>query len=43
MYVNKEGVYQVEVVLPLKGRWDVVIEITKASFLQQTSAKMFAQ
>ena len=43
MYVNKEGAYQVEVILPLKGRWDVVIEITKASFLQQTSAKMFAQ
>ena len=43
MYVNKEGVYQVEVILPLKGRWDVLIEITKGSFLQRTSAKMFTQ
>ena len=43
MYVNKEGAYQVEVILPLKGRWDVLIEITKGSFLQRTSAKMFTQ
>jgi nitrogen fixation protein FixH len=43
MYVNKDGVYQVEVTLPLKGRWDVLIEITKGSFLQQTAAKMFIQ
>ncbi|HCX13611.1 MAG TPA: hypothetical protein DHJ28_04975 [Gammaproteobacteria bacterium] len=43
MYVNKEGIYQVEVILPLKGRWDVLIEITKGGFLQQVSAKMFAQ
>jgi nitrogen fixation protein FixH len=43
MYVNKKDVYQVEVILPLKGRWDILVEITKDSFLQQTSAKMFAQ
>ncbi|HIM58139.1 MAG TPA: hypothetical protein EYJ00_02310 [Gammaproteobacteria bacterium] len=43
MHVNKEGVYQVEVTLPLKGRWDLLVEISKGDFLQQNSAKMFAQ
>ena len=43
MQVNDSGAYQTQVKLPLKGRWDVVVEITKGDFLQRTSAKMFAQ
>jgi hypothetical protein len=29
--------------LPLKGRWDLLVEISKDSFVQQKSARMFAQ
>ncbi|HIF47759.1 FixH family protein [Candidatus Thioglobus sp.] len=43
MQVNDQGAYQVSVNLPLKGRWDLVVEITKGDFLQQASARMFAQ
>jgi len=43
MSVNDKGIYNVDVTLPLKGRWDVVVELTKGDFLQQTSAKLFAQ
>jgi len=38
----KDNTYNVEISLPLKGRWDVVIEVTKGDFLQRTSAKLFA-
>ncbi|SMN14654.1 Type cbb3 cytochrome oxidase biogenesis protein CcoH [uncultured Candidatus Thioglobus sp.] len=38
-----DGSYQVEVELPLKGRWDLLIEVSKGSFMQQGSARMFAQ
>ncbi|CAC9589168.1 hypothetical protein BHECKSOX_1352 [Bathymodiolus heckerae thiotrophic gill symbiont] len=38
-----DGGYQVEVELPLKGRWDLLIEVSKGSFMQQSSARMFAQ
>ena len=38
-----DGAYQVETTLPLKGRWDLLVEITKGDFLQQNSARMFAQ
>ncbi len=35
--------YQAQVTLPLKGRWDVVIEVVKGKFVQRTSRKLFAQ
>lgn len=38
-----DGTYQVDVILPLKGRWDLLVEVAKGSFLQQSSARMFAQ
>jgi len=38
-----DGAYQLEVILPLKGRWDLLVEISKGDFLQQNSARMFAQ
>jgi nitrogen fixation protein FixH len=34
--------YQAQVNLPLKGRWDVVVEVTKGAFLQRASVKLFA-
>jgi hypothetical protein len=34
--------YNAEMTLPLKGRWDVVIEVIKGDFLQRTSAKLFS-
>jgi len=40
---TSDGAYQVETTLPLKGRWDLLVEITKGDFLQQDSARMFAQ
>jgi nitrogen fixation protein FixH len=36
-------VYQVQVNLPLKGRWDVLVEIKKDDFLQRKAAELFAQ
>ena len=41
--VFKNGAYQVQVILPLKGRWDALVEIKKGSFLQRTAVKIFAQ
>jgi nitrogen fixation protein FixH len=43
MTKTDDGAYQVETTLPLKGRWDLLVEISKGSFLQQNSARMFAQ
>jgi nitrogen fixation protein FixH len=43
MSKTDDGTYQLEVVLPLKGRWDLLVEISKGNFLQQNSARMFAQ
>lgn len=43
MVKTSDGAYQVEVVLPLKGRWDLLVEVSKGTFLQQNSARMFAQ
>ena len=43
MSKTSDGAYQVETTLPLKGRWDLLVEITKGDFLQQDSARMFAQ
>ena len=43
MIKTNDGVYQVEMILPLKGRWDLLVEISKDNFLQQNSAQMFAQ
>lgn len=36
------GSYQAQVNLPLKGRWDVVVEVTKGIFLQRASVRLFA-
>jgi nitrogen fixation protein FixH len=41
--VFKNGAYQAQITLPLKGRWDALVEIKKGSFLQRTSANLFAQ
>ncbi|MEO1939602.1 FixH family protein [Candidatus Thioglobus sp.] len=35
--------YQAKIKLPLKGRWDFVVEVTKGEFLQRASTKMFIQ
>ncbi|QKQ24667.1 FixH family protein [Candidatus Ruthia endofausta] len=35
--------YQAQVILPLKGRWDVVVEVVKGGVVQRTSRKLFAQ
>ena len=43
MTKTSDGAYQLEVSLPLKGRWDLLVEISKGSFLQQNSARMFAE
>ncbi|MBT4001055.1 MAG: hypothetical protein HN648_06245 [Candidatus Thioglobus sp.] len=43
MSKTDDGAYQLEVILPLKGRWDLLVEISKGDFLQQNSARMFAQ
>ncbi len=43
MQINTQGIYQVSATLPLKGRWDLVVEITQGDFLQQAAARMFAQ
>jgi nitrogen fixation protein FixH len=43
MTKTNNGTYEVVVNLPLKGRWDLLVEISKDSFLQQKSARMFAQ
>ena len=43
MEADASGVFKTEVVLPFKGRWDIVVEATKQDFLQRTAAKMFAQ
>ena len=43
MTKTADGTYRVEVTLPLKGRWDLLVEVSKGSFLQQNSARMFAQ
>jgi nitrogen fixation protein FixH len=41
--VFQNGAYQAQITLPLKGRWDVLVEVKKGSFVQRTSAKLFAQ
>lgn len=43
MVANTQNAYQVDVALPLKGRWDLVVEITKGDFLQRAAARLFAQ
>ncbi len=43
MTKTDNGAYQVETILPLKGRWDLLVEVSKGGFLQQDSARMFAQ
>ncbi len=43
MQAQGNGKYETSVNLPLKGRWDVVVEVTKGDYLQRASAKMFAQ
>ncbi|ABL01876.1 hypothetical protein Rmag_0076 [Candidatus Ruthia magnifica str. Cm (Calyptogena magnifica)] len=44
MAFNQEiNQYQAQVTLPLKGRWDVVVEVVKRGFVQRTSRKLFAQ
>ncbi len=43
MIAQGNGVYAAEVTLPLKGRWDVVVEVTKGDYLQRASKKLFAQ
>ncbi len=43
MTKTNDGAYQIEVELPLKGRWDLLVEVSKGDFLQQNSARMFAQ
>lgn len=43
MIAQGDGVYAAEVTLPLKGRWDVVVEVTKGDYLQRASKKLFAQ
>ncbi len=44
MVFHKEiNQYQAQVILPLKGRWDMVIEVVKGEFVQRTSRKLFAQ
>jgi nitrogen fixation protein FixH len=43
MIRKSDGSYEVEVSLPLKGRWDLLVEISKGHFLQQNSARLFAQ
>jgi nitrogen fixation protein FixH len=43
MIKHNDGAYEVESTLPLKGRGDLLVEISKGSFLQQNSARMFAQ
>ncbi|WP_428086867.1 FixH family protein [Candidatus Thioglobus sp.] len=40
---TNDGAYQLEVELPLKGRWDLLVEVSKGDFRQQNSARMFAQ
>jgi nitrogen fixation protein FixH len=42
MHINESGAYQVDVALPLKGRWELLVEITKDDFLQRTSIQLFA-
>ena len=37
------GTYEAKVKLPLKGRWDVVVEAVKGDYLQRASSKMFVQ
>lgn len=36
------GIYQAKFALPLKGRWDLIIEATKNQYLQRKSNKLFA-
>ncbi len=43
MSPDASGVYQAQIKLPFKGRWDVIVEATKGDFLQRSSAKMFAK
>jgi hypothetical protein len=42
MIKTNDGAYQIETTLPLKGLLDLLVEISKDSFLQQNSARMFA-
>lgn len=38
----ENNIYQVEVTLPLKGRWDIIVEIQKDDFVQRSAKKIFA-
>lgn len=39
----ENDIYQAQVSLPLKGRWDLVVEVIKADFLQRASVNLFAR
>ncbi len=42
-FYQETNQYQAQVTLPLKGRWDLVVEVVKGEFVQRTSRKLFAQ
>ncbi len=43
--VFRQGIdkYQAYIILPLKGRWDLVVEVVKEGLVQRVSKKLFAQ